>query len=90
MDSGYDKDRFPNLTGDQFDCIICHMVVVNPKECMSCGSMFCALCIDSWQAKKKECPNRCSNAKIEKPQSKALVKIRGKIMKKLTKNFIFF
>ena len=48
MDCGYDKERFPNLQGDQFDCLICQMVVTDPKECMGCGNMFCAPCIDSW------------------------------------------
>jgi hypothetical protein len=50
---GYDKERFPNLTGDMFDCPICTNVAVNPKECTGCGDMFCAKCIDDWMRKNK-------------------------------------
>jgi hypothetical protein len=50
---GYDKDRFPTLNGDQFDCIICQCVVNEPKECSGCGSLFCSSCVDSWYVKKK-------------------------------------
>jgi hypothetical protein len=28
---GYDKDRFPNLKGETFDCLICSCIVKNPK-----------------------------------------------------------
>lgn len=31
--SGYDKERFTNLPFDQFDCIICSEVVMDPMEC---------------------------------------------------------
>jgi len=50
---GYDKDRFVNLTGESFDCLICSQVVRFPKECTSCGNMYCGPCIDSWLQKKK-------------------------------------
>jgi hypothetical protein len=50
---GYDKDRFPNLSGDMFDCPICTNVVINPKECTGCGDLFCATCIDDWMKKNK-------------------------------------
>jgi Uncharacterized conserved protein, contains RING Zn-finger len=52
-DFGYDKERFPNLNGESFDCIICACVVKNPRECTNCGSMFCAGCIESWLKKTK-------------------------------------
>lgn len=29
--SGYKKNRFPNLQGEIFDCTICQNVVQNPK-----------------------------------------------------------
>jgi len=47
--------------------VICAQVVKNPKECTSCGNMFCASCIDAWILKKKECPNRCpiNNSSIQ-------------------------
>lgn len=28
---GYDKDLFPNLTVETFDCMICSQIVRNPK-----------------------------------------------------------
>jgi len=75
-DFGYDKDRFVNLSGESFDCLICSQVVRCPKECTSCGNMYCGQCIDSWLQKKKECPNRCpvSNGTI-RPITKALMRI---------------
>ena len=45
---GYDDDRFVNLTGDSFNCIICTCVARNPKECTGCGNLYCTSCIDSW------------------------------------------
>eukprot|EP01016_Furgasonia_blochmanni_P019859 TRINITY_DN2212_c0_g1_i2.p1 TRINITY_DN2212_c0_g1~~TRINITY_DN2212_c0_g1_i2.p1 ORF type:complete len:426 (+),score=62.76 TRINITY_DN2212_c0_g1_i2:154-1431(+) len=73
---GYPKERFPTLSGESFDCIICLHVVRDPKECHGCGSMFCSSCIDDWQKKSKECPNRCDIAKTQiKPISRALYKI---------------
>lgn len=50
---GIDKDRFPNLSGDMFDCPICTNVVVKPKECTGCGDLFCSKCIDDWMKKTR-------------------------------------
>ena len=50
---GYDKERFPTLAGDMFDCPICTNVVINPKECTGCGDLFCGSCIDDWMRKNK-------------------------------------
>jgi hypothetical protein len=52
-DYGYDKERFPSLNGDMFDCPICTNVVLKPKECTGCGDLFCAKCIDDWTKKNK-------------------------------------
>lgn len=52
-DFGYDKDRFPNLNSDMFDCPICTNVVRKPKECLGCGDLFCSKCIDDWTKKNK-------------------------------------
>jgi len=49
---GYEQDRFENLNGDEFDCVICSLVVNDPYECGECGNMFCKDCIDSWMKKK--------------------------------------
>lgn len=78
-DSGYDKDRFVKLDSDNFDCPICTMVARNPKDCSSCGSIFCSTCIDDWMKKKSECPNRCpKDSKIQLIQ-RALKKIYGEL-----------
>lgn len=50
---GYDKERFPNLQGEIFDCLICQCVVKDPKECSNCGNLFCGICIDDWMKKNK-------------------------------------
>ena len=52
-DSGYSKERFPNLTGEAFDCLICQEVTRNPKDCSSCGNMFCGSCIDAWKVRNE-------------------------------------
>jgi len=77
---GFDKSRFPKLTEENFDCIICSEVVRMPQECTGCGSLFCSSCIISWMAKKKECPNRC-NPKTDsiKPIGKALLRMYNEL-----------
>lgn len=73
---GIDKDRFVNLPFDQFDCIICSEVVLDPVECDVCGRLFCKMCINDWMSKNPatHCPNRC-NSKIKNVTSKALLKV---------------
>lgn len=44
---------------DFFVCPICAMVVLNPSECSSCQSMFCADCIAPWREKNNSCPKKC-------------------------------
>jgi E3 ubiquitin-protein ligase NRDP1 len=73
---GFPKDRFPELTGDSFDCGICYLVAKDPKECLKCGTMYCGPCIDDWVSKKNECPLGCIDARGNvKPISGALSKI---------------
>lgn len=76
VQSGLEKERFPDLKGDSFDCGICYLVCKDPKECTKCGTMFCGGCIDDWIAKKNECPIGCTEARANiKPISGALSKI---------------
>ncbi|KAL4430530.1 hypothetical protein ABPG74_005455 [Tetrahymena malaccensis] len=58
---GYDRDRFVQVD-DQFECLICSTIVRDPKECNGCGHLYCKRCIEDWQQKSKDCPNRCSMA----------------------------
>lgn len=73
--AGYDKERFIYSPPDEFDCIICSEVVMDPLECGSCGKLFCKICITDWISKNPvtKCPNRCS-AQIGPIASKALIK----------------
>ena len=77
-DCGYDKERFVNLKTEIFDCVICLQIANNPNECGSCGSIFCASCIQDWMTIKCEhgCPNRCANSRGDiKPISGAVLKL---------------
>lgn len=77
---GFDKERFPKLSDESFDCVICSEVVKNPKECTGCGSLFCTPCINSWLSKRKECPNRCNlNTEHIKPIGKALLRMYNEL-----------
>ena len=73
---GFVKERFPEVTGDSFDCGICYLVCREPKECIKCGSMYCSGCINDWLVKHNECPIGCSEAKANvRPITGALSKI---------------
>ena len=66
---GLDKDRFPNLSGDMFDCPICTNVVVNPKECTGCGDLFCSRCIDDWMKKTRYLCQNTDHVLSDAPQA---------------------
>jgi len=73
---GLPKERFTDLQGEAFDCSVCCLVCVNPKECLKCGTMYCGPCIDDWLSKKNECPMGCTDARANiKIISGALAKI---------------
>ncbi|CAD8093887.1 unnamed protein product [Paramecium primaurelia] len=72
---GFDKDRFTNYNQDIFDCPICSCVARLPKDCSSCGSVFCGPCVDSWLKKQSECINRCPKGSQIQPIQKSLKKI---------------
>ena len=42
-----------------FLCSICMEVVVNPKECKQCSTLYCAECIDTWLNSNPTCPKKC-------------------------------
>jgi hypothetical protein len=44
-------------------CSICLGFLIDPKECKTCQSNFCNVCLTIW---KKECPNKCSNKEFNK------------------------
>lgn len=41
---------------NNFECLICFNVVIGPKECTECESIYCENCI---QLNKNACPNKC-------------------------------
>ena len=74
--SGYDKERFTTLGFEEFDCLICSEVAMDPLECDGCGKLFCKICINDWISKNPatKCPNRCVS-QISPIRSKALLKV---------------
>ncbi|CAD8098948.1 unnamed protein product [Paramecium primaurelia] len=72
---GFDKDRFLNYTQDIFDCPICSCVARLPKDCSSCGTVYCGPCVDSWLKKQSECINRCPKTSSIQNIQKSLKKI---------------
>lgn len=74
--SGLEKQRFVGLGFDEFDCLICSEVALDPMECDFCGKIFCKICISDWISKNPvaKCPNRCTS-QITPIRSKALLKV---------------
>lgn len=56
---GLDEERFVEPVGDEFKCLICSEVLLDPIECSGCQTSFCSECIRAWQTRSSECPNRC-------------------------------
>ena len=48
-----------NLIKDEIICEICQGILIKPKQCGMCESIFCEKCINSWLKKNKSCPKRC-------------------------------
>ena len=53
-------------------CKICLEVLDDPMECDVCNSEFCRQCIEDWYARNPACPNRCMDAKIQRPHKLVL------------------
>ena len=68
-----------NLIKDEITCEICYGLVIKPKICESCETVFCENCINNWKNKNNSCPKRCS---------KFIIKDAPKIMKKLLDKLI--
>lgn len=45
---------------NHFVCGICTLIVLNPKECHHCNSLFCSDCLDEWTANNDHCPKNCN------------------------------
>ena len=70
-----------NSIKDEIICEICQGILVKPKQCGSCESIFCEKCINNWLLKNDSCPKRC-----EKFEIKNCPKLMTKILDKLIIN----
>lgn len=58
------KDVYETIR-EEINCKICLGILINPKQCSNCETSFCGICIKGWEEKKKTCPMRCNNYKIQ-------------------------
>ena len=70
-----------NSIKEEIICEICQGILVKPKQCGSCESIFCEKCINNWLLKNNSCPKRC-----EKFEIKNCPKLMTKILDKLIIN----
>jgi len=47
-----------------FDCKICHYVVINPKFCSECLTVYCNDCIENYLKSNDTCPEGCSKESL--------------------------
>ncbi len=62
---------------DDLLCKICMEVLDDPVECSECNTAYCKACIDMWRTHNPTCPNRCSNAKLQKPHKLRLAMLNN-------------
>ena len=60
---------FVEKVGEDFKCILCHLVLRNPVQIMSCGHRFCANCFQRFVEYKEQ-----SNVQLECPIDRKHVK----------------
>ena len=69
--SGIPSDRILNLNDislikDVVKCPLCNEITYNPRECETCGILFCEDCINQYSKLKTVCPSGCNNIKLSK------------------------
>ena len=67
-----------NNIKEEITCEICYGIVVKPKICETCETLFCENCINNWKKKNNTCPKRCSNF-IIKDAPKVIKKLLDKL-----------
>lgn len=77
-DSMVTNDQEYNIIKDEITCEICTCIVINPRQCDVCETVFCDKCIKAWLKKNNSCPKRCENFKI-KEASKIIKKLLDKL-----------
>ena len=73
--NGIPSERILNLLeisfiSDILKCPICNEITNNPRECETCGTLFCEECIMQWSKIKTNCPSGCLNFKNTKVKKK--------------------
>ena len=73
--NGIPSERILNLLeisfiSDILKCPICNEITNNPRECETCGTLFCEECIMQWSKIKTNCPSGCLNFKHTKVKKK--------------------
>ena len=78
---GYRLDRFPTPPRPDFQCRVCGGVVRDPRECVECGLLICAECVDDelsaprrrsgfyfmYRAREHHCPGCDTNCATRDP-----------------------
>lgn len=54
-----------NSIKDEITCEICQGILVKPKQCISCESIFCENCINSWLKKIIHVQKDVLNSKLK-------------------------
>ena len=68
-----------NTIKDELTCEICNRIVIKPKQCNSCETIYCEKCINEWKNKNNSCPKRCSKFILTEP-SKIIKKLLDKLI----------
>lgn len=55
-------------------CVICHEIPLNPKECGVCQNLFCEECVGAWLAIKPVCPCFCSEEQFRPRQAHKFIR----------------
>ena len=56
-----------NLIKEEITCEICNGIIIKPKQCQSCETIFCEKCINEWKNKNNSCPKRCPQLTLIEP-----------------------
>jgi len=68
------KTNFKIINKDQYkansfhlDCYFCEKIVINPKICKECCTLFCKQCADNFITSTSLCLSNCKNYTIVNP-----------------------
>ncbi|CAM9835571.1 unnamed protein product, partial [Heterosigma akashiwo] len=59
-----DTDDFFENPDENFVCLVCHNVMIDPHTCIE-GHQFCLTCISDWLKRSSTCPARCSLRRLK-------------------------